>query len=208
MPAPPGAGNPRSRTRTAASSNPTSECLGVYRADPNAARQQPSLRRGGTRQFFGQQALPCHRSTDHRRREIPPCKRALAAPVARVLPVRTAPAIRRPLTATRFAAGGLGGSSNGRTADSDSACLGSNPSPPATQSNPKDRLRVHTRDRPPTATARPRAHTKARCSCRAAACCAALSSFCLSVRAHLVKQCVAHPGMVAWTGFRYVSARS
>ena len=28
---------------------------------------------------------------------------------------------------------GLGGSSNGRTADSDSACLGSNPSPPATQ---------------------------------------------------------------------------
>lgn len=27
---------------------------------------------------------------------------------------------------------GFGGSSNGRTADSDSACLGSNPSPPAT----------------------------------------------------------------------------
>src|SRR4029079_4453958 len=29
---------------------------------------------------------------------------------------------------------GNGGSSNGKTADSDSACLGSNPSPPATQS--------------------------------------------------------------------------
>ena len=33
---------------------------------------------------------------------------------------------------------GIGGSSNGRTADSDSACLGSNPSPPANKINDLD----------------------------------------------------------------------
>ncbi len=39
---------------------------------------------------------------------------------------------RLSVVAGRYGRDGLGGSSNGRTANSDSACLGSNPSPPAT----------------------------------------------------------------------------
>lgn len=39
---------------------------------------------------------------------------------------------RAPATPEGSPGPGFGGSSNGRTADSDSACLGSNPSPPAT----------------------------------------------------------------------------
>ena len=39
---------------------------------------------------------------------------------------------RLSVAASCYGQNGLGGSSNGRTADSDSACLGSNPSPPAT----------------------------------------------------------------------------
>ena len=37
---------------------------------------------------------------------------------------------------------GIGGSSNGRTADSDSACLGSNPSPPANKINDLESLKI------------------------------------------------------------------
>ena len=37
----------------------------------------------------------------------------------------------------------FGGSSNGRTADSDSACLGSNPSPPANKINELSFYKIH-----------------------------------------------------------------
>ena len=45
--------------------------------------------------------------------------------------LQPAPGVATPSSTLRLAWSPVGGSSNGRTADSDSACLGSNPSPPA-----------------------------------------------------------------------------